>query len=627
MSPPAENARSPAPVSTMTAISSSAVERVDRRDQLAASARCSSRCASRAGSASPGRLARAARRGPGALRSPTSHPPSVATWYAGWPIARPALSECEDDGDFDEQMKIFTIAHICCYRRAGPGRSARRSCWRRSPACLLLMLSSTVARISPTSRILPDLLDVVARSRGLRRELAGQRRRRHRPARPVRAVRRPGGRRPPARHRSVLLPADRLALAGAGGRTVPPLVPADLRRLPDRGGRRDRPAVPAEHPGAAASASRRRVRPGPERPLPAGGGRPVRAGPGARAWAGRAARSAGVAFALGGFMFGHLDHGNIVRSAAWLPLTLCCADLALSAPRTAAAGSGWRSGAGSVTLAGLGLAPADPADQPGGARAVRRGTRLFALVAWQRRPCCVRRLARGVGSGVARWSSRTIASVGLLGAAIQLVPTYELGGASSRGDGLTYAESAAGGRGPGRPADAAAAVRLPRRSGRPVDALPVLGIDGLHRRRRAGAGRASGCCSVRDGWSCRWRPSERPACCWRWPRMRPIDLYAWLWSLPGFSSMRAPVRYTLIFELALALLAAAGLDRLRCRTAPRGARPVALVLAGAVVIGLGGGISLRELAARRCAGGVADDRADVSDAAARPRLADCAGRS
>ena len=37
----------------------------------------------------------------------------------------------------------------------------------------------------------------------------------------------------------------------------------------------------------------------------------------------------GVAFALGGFMFGHLDHGNIVRSAAWLPLTLCCADLAL----------------------------------------------------------------------------------------------------------------------------------------------------------------------------------------------------------------------------------------------------------------------------------------------------------
>jgi hypothetical protein len=72
-----------------------------------------------------------------------------------------------------------------------------------------------------------------------------------------------------------------------------------------------------------------------------------------------------------------------------------------------------------------------------------------------------------------------------------------------------------------------------------------------------------------------------------------VDLYAMLWSLPGFSSMRAPVRYTLIFELSLALLAAAGLDRLR-GGAPRGARIVALAMIGAVTITLAGAVGLRD---------------------------------
>ena len=111
-----------------------------------------------------------------------------------------------------------------------------------------------------------------------------------------------------------------------------------------------------------------------------------------------------------------------------------------------------------------------------------------------------------------------------------------------------------------------------------------------------------------------------PGCCWRWSDWRsaggasccpvavvgatglllamaqnaPVDLYAWLWSLPGFSSMRAPVRYTLIFELALALLAAAGFDCLRRARAPRGARITALALAGFVAVVLAGAFWVRD---------------------------------
>jgi hypothetical protein len=298
----------------------------------------------------------------------------------------------------------------------------------------------------------------------------------------------------------------------------------------------------------------------------------------------------GVAFALGGFMFGHLDHGNIVRSAAWLPLTLCCADLALRAVGRRR-GLWLALGAGTVTLAGLGLHPQilliDLV-----ALGLFVGARALALVDWQRQPgLCARSLARSSGTGVLVVA--TIAVVGLLGAAVQLVPTYELGAVSSRGDGLTYAQSAAGGVAfvdlltmllpYGFRADPAVQwMRYPY-----WESTLYVGVVGVL---LAGIGLLSG----------RWRVVLPVAAVGAvglllaMAQNAPVDLYAVLWSLPGYSAMRAPVRYALIFELSLALLAAAGLDALRRGVAPRGARTVSLAVAGAVLATLAGAVALRE---------------------------------
>jgi hypothetical protein len=65
---------------------------------------------------------------------------------------------------------------------------------------------------------------------------------------------------------------------------------------------------------------------------------------------------AGLSFALGSFMVGHLDHGNILRSAAWLPALLCCGELALrtTGRRTLL----WIAASSAcLSLAGLGLHP------------------------------------------------------------------------------------------------------------------------------------------------------------------------------------------------------------------------------------------------------------------------------
>jgi hypothetical protein len=297
----------------------------------------------------------------------------------------------------------------------------------------------------------------------------------------------------------------------------------------------------------------------------------------------------GVAFALGGFMFGHLDHGNIVRSAAWLPLTLACADLALRA-------DGQRRwlwlalGAGSVTLAGLGLHP-----QILLIDLVMLGlfttARAIVLTPW--RPAFWRSFrAAGVLVGRCALVVGVISGIGLLGAAVQLVPMYELAAESSRGGGLSYAQASAGGVSLvdlftmllpyGFRADPAVQwMRYPYWEstiyvGVTGLVLAVLGL--LFGRRRivlpVGAVGAIGLLLAMA-------------------QQAPVDLYVWLWSLPGFSSMRAPVRYTLVFELALAMLAAAGLDRLRACAAPRGARIAAVSLAGALLGTVAGAIWLR----------------------------------
>lgn len=301
----------------------------------------------------------------------------------------------------------------------------------------------------------------------------------------------------------------------------------------------------------------------------------------------------GIAFALGGFMFGHLDHGNILRSAAWLPLMLAFADLALRAEDHRR----WlwlALGAGSLTLSGLGLHPQIVLINLV-ALGLFVGARGLALVAWsppwRDLHGTAMSLVRVVGRGALVVGS--IAIVGLAGAAIQLLPTFELGEASSRGDGLTYTQAAAGGLAPvdlltlllpyGFRADPAVQwMRYPY-----WESTVYVGVVGLflavvgllYGQRRVvlplvGVGGVGLLLAMSSN--------------------APFDLYGLLWQLPGFSSMRAPVRYSLIFELAVALLAAAGADRLRARVAPRGARWLALLATMSVLGLLQGGFWLRD---------------------------------
>ncbi|MCC7368700.1 MAG: YfhO family protein [Chloroflexi bacterium] len=299
----------------------------------------------------------------------------------------------------------------------------------------------------------------------------------------------------------------------------------------------------------------------------------------------------GVVFALGGFMYGHLDHGNIVRSAAWLPSMLACADLALRVEDRRR----WlwlALGAGTLTLAGLGLHPQIVLIE------------LVALGAW----VGLRALALALADGdtrprmlavrLTRLAGRSllviaaIGGLGLAGAGVQLLPTYELGAASSRGDGLSYAQAAAGGLAPvdlftlllpyGFRADPAVQwMRYPY-----WESTVYVGVIGLF---LALVGLVAGRRSV----SLPVAGVGLLGLLLAMSSNAPVDLYGWLWTLPGFSSMRAPVRYSLVFELALAVLAALGVDRLRAQTAPRGARPLAVFVVGSSMALAVGGFRLR----------------------------------
>lgn len=297
----------------------------------------------------------------------------------------------------------------------------------------------------------------------------------------------------------------------------------------------------------------------------------------------------GLSFALGGFMLGHLDHGNILRSAAWLPLILAAADLALRA-------LGRRRwlwlalGAAALTMSGLGLHP-----QILLINLVALGlwvcARTVVLATWKR-PW--RDTPRALLVGLRRGGvvATGISVIGLAGAAAQLLPTYELGLASSRGGGLSYAQAAAGGVAPvdlltlllpyGFRTDPAAQwMRYPY-----WESTIFVGVGGLL---LAGTGLALGQRSVAI-------PVALVGLIGLGLAMAdhaPLNLYAWLWSLPGFSSMRAPVRYAVMFELMLAVLAAVGLDCLRRAPAGRGASAVAAVLAIIVGLLIGAGWMLR----------------------------------
>ncbi len=279
----------------------------------------------------------------------------------------------------------------------------------------------------------------------------------------------------------------------------------------------------------------------------------------------------GLVFSLGSFFIAQIQHENLVRSAAWLPLILLLVEQAF---RTRGwVRQRWLVLAGvALGVAGLGLHV-----QPIAMTLLALG--LYATYRVAVGPIAGPRWERAL---LLVWAPGLVTVIGVGIAAIQLLPLFELGRMSYRGPGLTYELAtdwplrwqnlatvvfpylfrmengfwvtlwqrwevflyvgmAPLGLG-------ALAVLLARR--RVVPFFILLGLFGL------AVGLAE---------------------------QNPLNVHRLLWSLPGFSSLRAPGRFTYLVVFASAGLAAFGVDwlaRLRHRSWPGVAVGVA-VLAGA----------------------------------------------
>lgn len=257
-----------------------------------------------------------------------------------------------------------------------------------------------------------------------------------------------------------------------------------------------------------------------------------------------------IVFAFGSFFVAQIQHENVVRSAVWLPLVLLCVEMGLRS-------TGWRRQQWLVA-GGLSLAMA--------ALAVHIQPVFMTLV------CLGLYVAYRVlvGPVAGRWWERLlllvwapalVAGVGLGVAAAQWLPLFELGRMSYRGPGLGYD----------------LAITWPLR----WQNLPTVILPYLFR--------------LPDGrWITLWQqwesylyvgilPLGLALVGTILPRRRvapffailavvglmvglaeqsPLNIHRLLWSLPGFSSLRAPGRYAYLIVFALAALAAFGVDRL-----------------------------------------------------------------
>ena len=281
----------------------------------------------------------------------------------------------------------------------------------------------------------------------------------------------------------------------------------------------------------------------------------------------------GIAFAFGSFFVTQIQHENVVRSAVWLPLILAFVELALRAV-------GWRR---QQWLVAAGLAMAMSAlgvhIQPVFMTLVCLGLYVLyrAIVgpvagAWWERVVLL------------AWVPLLVMGIGLGVAAVQWLPLFELGRMSYRGPGLGYD----------------LAITWPLR----WQNLPTVVLPYLFR--------------LPDGrWVTLWQqwesylylgivPLGLAAVGTLLPKRRvvwffallalfglmvglaeqsPVNIHRLLWTLPGFSSLRAPGRYAYLIVFAVAALAAFGLDRLM--TLQRRSWPAVLV---AVLVGAGSAI-------------------------------------
>jgi Bacterial membrane protein YfhO len=321
----------------------------------------------------------------------------------------------------------------------------------------------------------------------------------------------------------------------------------------------------------------------------------------ARAWGlpRTSAVLAGVVFDLGNFLQAQIHHENIVRTAAWLPLTLALIELALRADARPVRAR-W------IVLAGLTLGMAGL-----GLHSQMLAIGLLVLAAygglrWWAGPLAVDHGRAGDRDrdwlrrlrAVARVCSPVVV-LGLALAAVQLVPLVELAGFSSRGAGIPYAESAAYSltlfglaqlifpfvfRGPGNVQwglwthwESYLYVGLA-----PL-VLALIALAVVRRREVAGWGivAAIGTLLALGQYS-------------------PLNLHYLLWLLPGLSGLRAPGRFTIVVILALAMLAAYGLAALlEMRVSQQHARRLVRALAigslAIVALVIGGHLALQLL--------------------------------
>lgn len=301
----------------------------------------------------------------------------------------------------------------------------------------------------------------------------------------------------------------------------------------------------------------------------------------------------GLVFAFGSFLIGQLHHDNVVRTAVWAPLVLAFAELAIRR-RGRKRVLYVIAGGGALGMAGLGLHP-----QP----LLLENIALWAYVGWRTLVGpyrCPSMVPSGPGNGCLPpsgqgdrgnrpalqalfvWVGRAgvaygrslpwrvgalvviaggIILLGLSLAACQIVAQYSLGVNTLRGSGASYAFA----------------------SSYAVPHFQLLGLLFPYFFRMPSG----------QSWSL-WTYWESTVyigiaplllACYAVVKVRgrrtaffallaaaslvlamayysPIDLYAAIWNLPGFSFLRAPGRFSMVFVLAMAVLAGHGADAL-----------------------------------------------------------------
>jgi hypothetical protein len=306
---------------------------------------------------------------------------------------------------------------------------------------------------------------------------------------------------------------------------------------------------------------------------------------------------AGLTFSYGSFLVDHIQHENLVRSTVWLPLALGLLELALRAGGRRRLG--WLLGCGTVvgvqmlgvhvqpvllTLLALAAYALVGPLGPGRDRETGRpgegkwAPAVSPSISWPR--ALVRLVARLLAVAL-------VTATGLGLAAVQLLPLYQFGLRSMRVSGLSYEFSTSY----SVPPVQLIQLLLPYffRADRSTywglwgadETTIYLGLAPLlvalvavaHLRTRTVAffGLLAGLgllLSLGD--------------------YLPVDLYGVIWSLPGFSFLRVPARFSLYFILGGSLLAGLGADYLASRIFDqRGHRGTGPPLRGVTLLALG----------------------------------------